>query len=144
MTVAAILRHKGSDVVSISGGETLAGVSQLLTERRIGAVLVHMGDNPLAGILSERDIVHALAKYGAEALKLTAVEVMTREPQTVTPTTSVVEAMAIMTSGRVRHLPVMSEGKVIGLVSIGDVVKARIAQHEAEMEGLLAYVSDAG
>jgi CBS domain-containing protein len=144
MTVAAILRHKGSEVVSIDATETLVAVVRLLTERRIGAVVVQGPGKPLLGILSERDIVHALAAHGAAALTLSAAAVMTPGPQSVTPITTVEEAMALMTSGRFRHLPVLSEGKLIGLVSIGDVVKARIAKHQADMEGLLAYVSDAG
>jgi CBS domain-containing protein len=144
MTVAAILKHKGSEVASARPTDTIEAVVRMLTARGIGAVVVlDTADRPL-GILSERDIVHALAARGAGALALTAGELMTRALKTASPRTTVGEAMAMMTTGRFRHLPVIDNDSLVGLVSIGDVVRAKILQQEAEVDGLRAYVSGAG
>jgi len=97
----------------------------------------------MLGILSERDIVHALATNGVRALEMTAGQLMTRALKTASPRTTVAEAMTMMTAGRFRHLPVVEHGMLVGLVSIGDVVKARIMQQETEVDGLRAYVSGA-
>jgi CBS domain-containing protein len=144
MTVAAILKHKGSEVASARPADTIEAVVRVLTARGIGAVVVlDTTDRPL-GILSERDIVHALAAKGADALAMTAGELMTRALKTATPSTTVGEAMAMMTTGRFRHLPVIDNDSLVGLVSIGDVVRAKILQQETEVDGLRAYVSGAG
>ncbi len=143
MTVAAILKHKGYDVASVRPTVTVADVTQLLTRHRIGAVVVQGSANQLLGILSERDIVHALAAHGAETLRMTAAQLMTREVRTATPRTSVAEATALMTAGRFRHLPVLEGGALIGIVSIGDVVKARMSQQDHEVDSLKAYVAGA-
>ncbi len=143
MTVAAILRHKGHDVVTVTPTATVAEVVELLAARRIGAVLVaDRGALPL-GIVSERDVVNSLAANGARTLQMTAGQLMTRALRTATSRTTVAEAMAMMTAGRFRHLPVMEHGELIGLISIGDVVKARIMQQEYEVDSLKAYVAGA-
>ena len=140
MTVAAILRQKPGQTITAAPAMTLADVATLLSEHRIGAAPVLDGVH-LAGIISERDIVKCLAKHGAAALDLPVAEAMSRSVQTATPKTTVPEAMALMTAGRFRHLPVMDEGRMAGIVSIGDVVKARLDDQAHEVESLRAYVS---
>jgi CBS domain-containing protein len=141
MTIAAILKHKGSDVRTISEHATIAEVVHLLAELRIGAVVVCDERGELQGILSERDIVRALAANGASTLDQPASALMTRHVTTATPRTTVAEATAMMTCGRFRHLPVLDHARLVGLVSIGDVVKARMSQQENEVDSLKAYVS---
>jgi CBS domain-containing protein len=143
MTIASILKHKGSDIAHVLPDATVAEVAHVLSSRRIGAVLVCCPRLELLGILSERDIVHALADHGASALDLHADQLMTRHVTTALSKTTVAEAMSMMTSGRFRHLPVMEQGRLVGLVSIGDVVKARLGQQEQEVDSLKAYVSGA-
>jgi CBS domain-containing protein len=143
MTIAAILKHKGYDVASVRPGMTVAEVSRLLTGRRIGAVVVQDDAERLLGILSERDIVQALAAHDAAALRMTAGQLMTRDLHTATPETTTERAMEVMTAGRFRHLPVIEHGALIGIVSIGDIVKARIMQQEQEVDSLRAYVAGA-
>ena len=140
MTVAAILRHKPGQTVIATPGMTLAEVATLLSHHRIGAAPVCDGDH-LAGIISERDLVQCLARHGAAALDLPVSEAMSRAVQTATPGTTVPEAMAAMTAGRFRHLPVLEDGRMVGIISIGDVVKARLDAQASEMESLRAYVS---
>jgi CBS domain-containing protein len=143
MTVAAMLKHKGHDVVSVQPTASVAEISRLLSARRIGAVLVRNGMAPLLGLVSERDIIHALAANGARALEMTAAQLMTHGPQCATPETTITEAMEMMTEGRFRHLPVLDHGELVGIVSIGDVVKARIMQQAQEVDSLKAYVAGA-
>ena len=143
MTVAGILKHKGDDIVAVRPTDTIARVAEVLTDRRIGAVLVRDSAEQLLGIVSERDIVHALAAHGARTLGMTAGQLMTRVLHTVTRDTTVPEAMSLMTEQRIRHLPVLEGGYLIGLVSIGDVVKARVTQQECEVDSLKAYVAGA-
>ena len=143
MTLAAILKHKGSDVASVRPTVTIAEVARALSARRIGGVVVLDAAEQLLGILTERDIVHALAAHGAQALEKTAAQLMTRTVTTATPQTTVHQAMATMTQGRFRHLPVVEHGHLAGIVSIGDVVKARIMQQETEVDSLKAYVAGA-
>lgn len=143
MTVAAILKHKGYDVTTVTPTTTVAEVARVLTDCRIGAVLVMDRIDQLLGVVSERDIVRALSANGADTLHMTAGQLMTRVLHTVTPETTVIEAMQMMTAGRVRHLPVLQNNTLVGLVSIGDVVKARIMQQTHEVDSLRAYVSGA-
>lgn len=143
MTVAAILRHKGYEIASIPPTATIAEVARTLSQRRIGALLVMDSADQLLGIVSERDVVASLAANGATTLEMTAGQLMTRTLKTATPRTTVAEAMEMMTAGRFRHLPVVENGALVGLVSIGDVVKARILQQESEVDSLKAYVSGA-
>lgn len=143
MTVAAILKHKGHDVAHVAATATIAEVSKTLTARRIGALLVMDAADQLLGIISERDIVRCLSEHGARVLDMTAGQLMTRELQTATPATTAQQAMAMMTEGRFRHLPVLEGGRLVGVVSIGDIVKARIMQQEQEVDSLKAYVAGA-
>jgi len=140
MSVAAILKHKSHDIAAVSPTATLADVATTLAHRRIGAVLVMDGDH-LAGIVSERDIVACIARQGAAALDITAAQVMTQHVQTATIRTSVGEAMELMSTGRFRHLPVMDGQQVVGIISIGDVVKFRLDQQAHEVDSLKAYLA---
>jgi CBS domain-containing protein len=144
MTVAAMLKHKGHDVVFVTPAVSVTQIIRLLSAHRIGAILVRNGAGPLLGVVSERDIIHALAANGASALDMTAAQLMTYRPKCATPETTIIEAMEMMTEGRFRHLPVLDHGVLIGIVSIGDVVKARIMQQEHEVNSLKAYVSGVG
>lgn len=144
MTVAAILKHKGNQVTTVDPTLTVARVLEVLCEHRIGAVLVIDESGQLLGIVSERDIVRCLAANGAGGLDRTAEQLMTRTLQVAHPGTTESEAMAMMTAGRFRHLPVMDRGSLVGLVSIGDVVKSLITQREHEVESLVAYVAGHG
>ena len=126
MTIAAILRTKGAEIASVRPDERIDAVAGLLSGRRIGAVVVRGPGGELLGIVSERDIVHALARHGASTLDMAVDHLMTRAVQTATPHTTVEEAMAIMTTGRFRHLPVLEHDRLVGIVSIGDIVKARM------------------
>jgi CBS domain-containing protein len=143
MTVAAILKHKGHDVAAVRPTATIAEVVALLSSKRFGAVPVRDATDQLLGIVSERDIVHSLANNGATTLEMTAGQLMTRALTTATPSTTVNEAMSMMTAGRFRHLPVLDQGRLVGIISIGDVVKSRILQQEHEVDSLKAYVAGA-
>jgi CBS domain-containing protein len=141
MTIAAILKQKGGFVASVPPTMTIGDVTKLLSERRIGAVLVQDAVDQVLGIISERDIVHSLATNGARTLEMTAGQLMTRSVKTATPRTSVTEAMSMMSIGRFRHLPVVDHDKLVGMISIGDVVKARIMHQDTVVESLTAYVA---
>ena len=143
-TVAAILKHKGYQVTTIEPTATIARVVDILAERRIGAVLVIDRADQLLGIVGERDIMHSIAANGARTLEMTAGQVMTRNLQVAHPATTVAEAMTMMTIGRSRHWPVMDQGVLVGLISIGDVVKARIMEKESEVDSLKTYVAGMG
>ncbi|MBX3507980.1 CBS domain-containing protein [Parvibaculum sp.] len=140
MNVATILKAKGSDVATVNPALTLAEAARLLTERGIGAVVVMEGRRVI-GILSERDIVKAVARGGAEALKAPVRDVMTARVVTCSLNDSVDELMDAMTEGRFRHLPVVEDGELAGIVSIGDVVKHRIAETVMETEALRLYIA---
>lgn len=139
-TVAAILKHKGHQVTKVDPTLPIAGVLDVLAEHRIGAVLVIDRAEQLLGIVIERDIVLSLAANGARTLEMTAGQLMTSAWQLAHPDTTVAEAMAMMTEGRFRHMPVVEADRLVGLVSIGDVVKARIMEQEDEVGSLRAYV----
>lgn len=143
MTVAAILRHKGHEVAHVAPTVTIAEVVQILATRRIGAVVVLDSAEQLLGIVSERDIVNQLAESGTRTLEMTAAQIMTRDLQTATIATTVAQAQEMMTHGRFRHIPVMDGSHLIGIVSIGDIVKARLSQQEQEVDSLKAYVAGA-
>lgn len=143
MTVAAILKQKGHEVAHVGPGATIAEVAQHLATRGIGAMLVCEPGGDLLGIISERDVVRSLATNGAPTLDMTVSELMTRNLTTATERTTVPEAMELMTRGRFRHLPILEDGRVTGIVSIGDIVKARMMQQEQEVDSLKAYVAGA-
>ena len=140
-TVAAILKHKGYQVSTIQPTATVSEIAALLNERRIGAVLVMDNAEQMLGIVSERDIVRSLAANGARTLEMTAGQLMTRTVQVAHPDTTVDQAMQMMTKGRFRHLPVLEHDTLIGLISIGDVVKAKIMHQDTVVESLTAYVA---
>jgi CBS domain-containing protein len=140
MTIAAILKHKGHAIVSIEATATVPEIAAKLSDHRIGAVLVMDRADQLLGIVSERDIVRSLAINGARTLEMTAGQLMTRAMHLAHPDMTVEEAMVKMTVGRIRHLPVMQNGAVVGLVSIGDVVKSRITKQDTEVDSLKAYI----
>ena len=141
MTIAAILKHKGNDVARVPPTATVAEVASRLGDRRIGAILVMDNADQLLGIVSERDIVRAMPKHGAAVLEMTAAQLMTQALHTTTPQTSCLQALEQMTERRVRHLPVLDEGRLVGVVSIGDVVKRRLDQLAHEADSLKAYVA---
>ena len=143
MIVAGILKSKGYDVVSVRPDDSISQVTDVLAEHRIGAVLVLDANERLLGILSERDIVRALARHRAETLAMKASDLMTREVQIASPSITVCDAMEAMTKGRFRHMPVYDRGALVGMVSIGDVVKMRISETEHEVDSLKAYVAGA-
>jgi len=140
MFVSDILAQKGGLVFTVTPGTSVAQLSQQLSARRIGSMLVLDGEGGVAGIVSERDLVRALASHGAKAMELEARQVMTRDVVTCDPDDSIDQVMETMTSGRFRHLPVVRHGELLGLVSIGDVVKARLEETKHETEALKAYI----
>jgi CBS domain-containing protein len=143
MTVSAILAGKGRDVVTIGAGASVTEVVNLLAARKIGAVVVADEAGRIAGIVSERDVVRAMAADGAAALTRTVVSIMTRAVVTCTEGETIDSVMSRMTRGRFRHLPVVTNGHLSGIISIGDIVKARIEQVEREAEEMRAYIATA-
>ena len=142
MTVATILVGKGHEVISVTAQHKVGEAVALLAERRIGAVPVMDGDK-VAGVFSERDVIHAIHAHGAAALERSVGEVMTAPAITVGPAEPAIGALSLMTRRRVRHLPVVENGRVIGLVSIGDLVKYRIDRIEADADAMRSYIQSA-
>ena len=143
MTVRAILRTKGSAIVTVGPRDTLQAVAQLLKAHRIGAVVVvENGDRPI-GIVSERDIVNALANFGKAALDKTADDVMSRNLLTCTHDDGIEKLLTLMTNRRVRHLPVVESGRLAGIISIGDLVKLKLDKATTEVGQLRDYVMGA-
>ena len=142
MTIAAILTNKGRDVVSVTANQSVLESLRLLAERRVGAVPV-MDGAAVVGIFSERDVIHTLAAHGAAALDRTVGDVMTAPAITVGPAEPVIGALSLMTRRRVRHLPVIEAGQLIGVVSIGDLVKFRIDRIEADAAAMRDYIQSA-
>jgi CBS domain-containing protein len=142
MTVSRIINEKGRNVVTASPETTLAALTATLAEKRIGAIVV-VEKGAIRGIISERDIVRAIAKHGGDALMKPASEWMTARVMTCEPRDTINEVMQKMTSGRFRHLPVMENGKLAGIVSIGDVVKRRIEDVEREADQIREYIATA-
>lgn len=140
MTVGRILAAKGRDVVTIPPHRTLTDAVQLLAEKRIGAIVVAGSDGRVLGILSERDIVKALAA-GSHVMGDPVSRYMTAKVVTCGPDSLIVDIMEEMTSGRFRHVPVIDGGRLAGIISIGDVVKHRLAEFEHETEALREYIT---
>lgn len=139
MTIAAILQGKGRDVIQVKPTDSVLSAVQLLADKRIGCVpVVENGD--VLGIFSERDLLYRVASDGAAALDHTVGEVMTAPAITIDDQTPVLHGLSLMTKRRVRHLPVVIDGKLVGLISIGDLVKFRIDRIEAEAEALREYI----
>jgi CBS domain-containing protein len=143
MTVKTILSAKGGEVVTIEPNASLATAVKRLVERNIGALVVTGADRRIVGILSERDIVHALATQGAAALDQKLSEVMTRKVMTCSQSDTISSVMEQMTDGKFRHLPVVEQSRLLGIVSIGDVVKLRLQQMEREQSALRDYIQTA-
>jgi CBS domain-containing protein len=143
MTVKAILSAKGGNVVTIEPNTNVLTAAKLLAERRIGALVVTGPDHRVVGIVSERDIVQRLAEQGASALELSLTDVMTRKVMTCTPADTISSVMERMTAGKFRHLPVVEQGRLTGIVSIGDVVKHRLQEMESEQSALRDYIQTA-
>ena len=141
MTVARILDEKGRDVFTTQPHRTLKEVIELLAERGVGAVVVSDASLSVLGILSERDVVRVIARDGASALDNPVSRYMTPKVITATRDDTIDHAMQTMTAGRFRHVPIVEAGRLIGIVSIGDLVKSKIAETEAEAENLKAYIS---
>jgi CBS domain-containing protein len=144
MTVASILKHKGAKVETVRPNATLQQVCDLLATKRIGAAVVTGAAGEVVGIISERDVVHAVSQGGQGALNRSIDEIMTREVATCRLTDSSASLMETMTVGRFRHVPVVEGGRLVGIVSIGDVVKRRMEDADAERYAMRDYISQAG
>ena len=140
MTISIILASKGREVVTIAPSASLASAVGLLVEKRIGAVLILGADRRVVGILSERDVVRALAERGAGALEEPVSQTMTRKVSTCNENESVFNIMERMTEGRSRHVPVVDQGELVGIVSIGDVVKHRLHEMERDSTAMHDYI----
>jgi CBS domain-containing protein len=140
MTISIILASKGREVVTIAPSASLASAVGLLVEKRIGAVLILGADRRVVGILSERDVVRALAERGAGALEEPVSQTMTRRVSTCNENESVFNIMERMTDDRSRHVPVVDQGKLVGIVSIGDVVKHRLQEMERDSAAMHNYI----
>lgn len=143
MNVKAILAAKGGDIFSIEPTADLASAARLLSTHRIGAAVIRGAGGRLAGILSERDIVRAVAEHGVDALSMSVGQVMTRNVMTCGENDSIADIMERMTAGKFRHMPVLRDGQLIGVVSIGDVVKQRVGEIEQDAEALREYIQTA-
>ena len=143
MTVKAILDRKGSDVATIEPTADLASAVKLLAACHIGALVVTSFEREIAGIVSERDVIRVLAESGAAALEQPVGQVMTRKVVTCTRADTMSSIMELMTAGKFRHLPVVEGDQLIGIISIGDVVKYRLRQIEFEFAALRDYIRTA-
>lgn len=142
MTIARLIEGRSGPIISIDVAATVREAVALLAEKRIGALPV-LKDGAIAGIFSERDVVYRLAAVGPAMLDGPVGDVMTALAITVDPATDVLEALGLMTRRRIRHLPVVSDGTMIGFVSIGDLVKYRIERIESEAEAMRSYIQSA-
>ena len=140
MQVMQILKQKGTDVTTMAASATLADAVRILNEKRIGAVVITGRGGDIEGILSERDVVHALAEQDIDLAKVRISALMTRQVYTCTPDTSIEELMRQMTLRRIRHLPVLREGRLCGIISIGDVVNHRLMELETETSTMRDYI----
>jgi len=143
MIVNRILSLKGRDVATIEPGRTLSEAARILAERRIGALLIADGNRPVAGIITERDIVRAIAAHGAKALDEPVSRYMTEKVLTCTGETTINHVMELMTQQKFRHVPVVESGRLSGIISIGDVVKLRLEEVEAETQAIKEYIATA-
>lgn len=142
MTIASILANKGSTVISLGANARLSDAVALLAEKRIGAVPV-LKEDRVVGILSERDVLYSVARDGAAALDQPVESVMTAPAIDVAPDVPILAALSLMTRRRIRHLPVLEGGRLIGFVSIGDLVKARVDRIEQEAAAMREYIQSA-
>jgi len=140
MLVSQILRSKGDTVFTVTPGETIAAVAALLHSRRVGALVV-LDAERVAGIVSERDVVRGMAEHGAASLGRPVSSIMTKDVLYADPGETVDSLLTRMTDRRIRHLPVCKKDRLVGIVSIGDLVKSKISEVEAEADGLKAYIA---
>ncbi len=143
MNVKTILAAKGGDIFSIEPTADLATAAKLLSTHRIGAAVIRGAGGRLAGIMSERDIVKAVSEHGVAALALPVAQVMTRNVTTCSEDDSIADIMEQMTSGKFRHMPVLKNSQLVGVISIGDVVKQRVEEIERDAEALRDYIQTA-
>jgi len=143
MIVAMILEAKGRDVVTIGADATIGQAVSKLAERKIGAIVVVEGTDRITGIISERDVVRAIARDSANVFSEPVGSIMTTDVVTCGDREAIIEVMGRMTDGRFRHLPVADDGRLSGIISIGDVVKARIEEVEREADEMRAYIASA-
>lgn len=141
MLIAHVLRDKGAVVYTVRAEQTLEDAARILNEKKVGALVVIAEDGAISGVMSERDIVREIARNGVKSLSDSVAAVMSRDVVTAEPTETVDEGLGRMTERRIRHLPVMEGGRLIGVVSIGDLVKHRIAAVEAEAAAMQAYIA---
>ena len=141
MTIAAILKAKGSDVVTVRPSVSLEHAARMLAEHQIGSLVVVDAGRKVKGILSERDIVRAFAVGGAAGLANSVESVMTEKVVTARESDTVDQIMAVMTAHRCRHVPIIEDGELYGIVSIGDVVKQKLAAAEMEAAAMRAYIT---
>jgi CBS domain-containing protein len=142
MTVGAVLKSKATNtIIAVEPYATVLEIAEVISSRRIGAVLVLTADGSVAGIVSERDVVKALASQAGKVMEMRADSLMTRNVTTANPQTTIDDAMEIMDTGYFRHLPVLDNGKLIGIISIRDLVKYRIMEHQLEVENMKAYIA---
>lgn len=141
MKVQDILRNKGTELITITPRQTLLDASRLLSEHNIGVLLVVDGEDNPVGILSERDIVHRLARLGPDCAKTAVQEAMSEDLIVGVPDNDLDYVMSVMTNARIRHLPIIDDAKLVGLISIGDVVKAQVNKAEAEIRYLHSYIT---
>ncbi len=143
MTVRKILNLKGADVVTIAPEQKLLDAIAMLTKYRIGALIVTATNGEVVGVLSERDIVHLLSNTDNNRFENTVASAMTSPVQTCRPDDTIQQIMHLMTAGRFRHMPVVEQGRLTGVISIGDVVKLRLEEMERESEELKQYIATA-
>ena len=141
MIIANILKVKGRTVSTARPDDTVQEIAARLAQRKIGAIVIVGDAGKVIGIISERDLIRVIAQHGAKALQMSVVDVMTKEVVCCTEQTSVDEIMELMTRGRFRHLPVVEDGQLVGIVSIGDVVKRKIEEAEQEALALKEYIA---
>ncbi|OYW85803.1 MAG: inosine-5-monophosphate dehydrogenase [Hyphomonas sp. 34-62-18] len=141
MIIEQILNDKGREVITLRADHTLREAARLLDERRIGAVVTLDADGEIVGVLSERDIVRQFAKLGEGALEMPVGQAMTRAVITISAEAPIDQALQLMTDRRIRHLPVVRNNRLTGFVSIGDLVKWKIAETEAEAQAMKSYLS---
>ena len=141
MLIAHVLRDKGAVVYTVRAEQTLEEAARILNEKKVGALVVIAEDGAISGVMSERDIVREIARNGGKSLSDTVATIMSRDVVTADPTETVDEGLGRMTERRIRHLPVLDSGRLIGVVSIGDLVKHRIAAVEAEAAAMQAYIA---
>ncbi len=141
MNVASILKGKGSDIITATEQDDIAAISKLLGHHKIGAILIVDGDQHVKGVISERDIVRGLSESGDTCLRMGVSKLMTSNVITCAPSDTIDEVMSLMTERRIRHLPVMEGDRLVGFISIGDVVKTRMDEVEREAAAMRDYIA---